>query len=121
LGAGIILGHRGSDALKFGAGVDGSAFTLRMNIQNNYTQKPLSVRLGVLRSVGRYDAAFGLDVFFDAILDVVGERLASVETGKQRGACDWRGGDAGPNNAGMNVGGTKKCCERQQNTNDAPI
>jgi len=75
--------------------VNGGALALRMDIQNIYAQEPLGVRLGVLWSGGRYDATFGLDVFFGAILDVVGKRLTGVEPGKKRGACDWSGGEAG--------------------------
>jgi hypothetical protein len=111
---GIILGHRGSDALKLGAGVDGSALALRMDIQNLYAQEPLSVRLGFLWPGRSHDAAFGLDVFFGAILDEVGEGLTGVQPGKQRGACDWSGGDIM-----LNVCCSKECCQRQQKTNDA--
>jgi hypothetical protein len=107
LSTGIILGHRGSYALKPGAGVNGGALALRMDIQDIYAQEPLSVRLGVLWSGGRYDATFGLDVLFGAILDEVGERLAGVQLRKQSGACDWNGGEARLNNAGMNLGGAE--------------
>jgi hypothetical protein len=86
--------------VKLGAGVDGGALTLRMDIQNIHAQEALSVRLGVLRSSGSYNAAFGLDVFFGAILDVVGERLPRVEPGKECGACDWSSGDARLNVSG---------------------
>jgi len=75
--------------------VDGGALALRMDIQNFHAQEPLSVGLGVLWSGGRYDATFGLNVFFGAILDVVGKRLTGVESRKQSGACDWSGGEAG--------------------------
>ena len=78
------------------------ALALRMDIQNIYSQEPLSVGLGVLRSGGSYDPTLGLDVLLDAILDVIRERLAGVKPGKKRGACGWSGGDAG-----MNVGGGK--------------
>jgi len=107
LGAGIILRHCGSDALKVGTGVDGGALALGMDIQNIYPQEPLSFRLGVLRCGGRYDATFCLDVSFGAILDEVGERLASVETRKQCCACGWSGSHPRLNNARMNLGGAK--------------
>ena len=80
--------------------MDGGTLALRTNIQNIYTQEPLGVGLGILRSGRRDDAALGLDVLFDAILDVIRECLASVKPGKKRGACDWSGGDAGMNVAG---------------------
>ena len=82
MGSSIILGHRGSDALKVGTGVNGGAFTLWMDVQNIYAQKPLSFGLGVLRCVGCYDTTFGLDVLFGAILDEVGERLTGVQFGE---------------------------------------
>jgi hypothetical protein len=93
--------------LKLGTRVDGGALALWMDIQNIYAQEPLSVGLGILWFGGRYDATFGLDVFFGAILDEVRERLASVETRKQCGARGWGGGHARLNNAGMNLGGAK--------------
>ena len=74
--------------------MDGGPLALRVDIQNIYAQKPLSVGLGVLRPGGSYDATLGFDVLFGAILDVVGERLARMQPGKQRGACGWSGGDA---------------------------
>lgn len=77
-----------------------SALALRMNIQNIYAQEPLGVGLGVLWSGVGYDAALGLDVLLDAILDVIRECLAGVKPGKERGAHSWSGGDAG-----MNAGG----------------
>jgi hypothetical protein len=75
--------------------MDGGALALRMDIQNLNAQEPTSIRLGVLWSGGRYDATFGLDVFFGAILDEVCERLAGMQTGKQCGARDWGGSGAG--------------------------
>jgi hypothetical protein len=86
--------------LKLGAGVDSGALALRMNIQNLYAQEPLSVSLGVLWSGGSYNATFGLDVFFGAILDEVGERLAGVQPRKKCGACSWSCGEAGLNLSG---------------------
>ena len=80
--AGIFLGHGGSDALEPGTGVDGGALALRMDIQNLHAEEPLSVGLGVLRAAGSYDATIGLDVFFGAILDEVGERLTSAQLGE---------------------------------------
>ena len=68
-----------------------SALALRMNIQNIYTQKPLGIGLGVLRSGVGYDAALGLDVLLNAILDVIRECLAGVKPWKKRGVCDWSG------------------------------
>ena len=102
MGAGIILRHCGSYASKLGAGVDDGALALRVDIQNIYVQEPLSVGLGILRPGVGYDAALGLDVLLDAILDVIRECLAGVEPGKKRGACGWSGGDTG-----MNVHGGK--------------
>src|ERR1700730_13487998 len=113
LGAGIVLGHRGSDGLKTGAGVDGGALALGMDIQNIHAQEPLSIRLGVLWSGRSYDATFGLDVLFGAVLDIVGEGLASVETRKQCGAYDW--GGSGPV---MSGGYLKKFAQHQQKIKD---
>jgi hypothetical protein len=107
LGAGIILRHCGSDALKVGTGVDCGALALGMDVQNIYAQKPLSVGLGVLRFGGRYDATLGLDVLFGPILDEVGDRLASVETRKQCRARSWSGFHARLNNTAMNLGAAK--------------
>jgi hypothetical protein len=94
--------------------VDGGALALRMDIQYFHAQEPLSIRLRVLRSGGSYDATFGLDVFFGAVLDEVGERLAGVEMGKQSSARGWSGGGAGPK-----VSGAEQCCQRQQEINFA--
>ena len=102
MGAGIILGHCGSDAAKLGTCVDGGTLALRVDIQNIYAQEPLGVGLGILRPGVGYDPALGLDVLLDAILDVIRKCLAGVKPGKKRGACGWSCGDAG-----MNVGGGK--------------
>ena len=88
--------------MKPGTGVDGGALALWVDIQNIYAQEPLGVGLGILRPGVRYDAALGLDVLLDAILDVIRERLAGVEPGKKRGACGRSGSDTG-----MNVSGGK--------------
>jgi len=62
--------------------MDAGAVALRMDIQNIHAEEPLSVGLGVLRSGRSYDATIGLDVFFGAILDEVGECLAGVQLGE---------------------------------------
>jgi hypothetical protein len=78
-GAGVSLGHGGSYALEPGTGMDAGAVALWMDIQNIHAQQPLSVGLSVLRSGRSYDTTIGLDVFFGAILDEVGERLTGVQ------------------------------------------